>query len=59
MAKSVSVEMDLHSEHKKVRRYTNGDTKAAMSSTYITKEALAKIGNPDRVKITIEPAEEE
>ena len=57
--KSIAVEMDLHSEHKKVRRFTNGSDKAAMSSAYVTKAALTQLGDPGRVRITIEPIEED
>ncbi len=54
--KSVQVELSNPQEKKSVTRFDATDDDAAMSTAYITKAALAKIGNPDSVLITIEAA---
>lgn len=61
MAKTnkVTVELGNPQEKKYVTRYDfedQDDAEAAMSSAYINKSALKAIGNPARVKITIEAA---
>lgn len=55
-AKSIVVELEDPKEKKHVTRYDSEDPKGAMLSAYINKEALATIGSPDKVKITIEAA---
>jgi len=54
----VSVILDTPQEKKNTVRYdATGDKKtAAMTTAYISKTALAKLGNPERVKLTIEAA---
>jgi hypothetical protein len=54
----ITVELGSPQPKKVVTRYDadEGDDDAAMSNAYIRKAALEKIGNPDRVKITIEAA---
>lgn len=55
---SVSVVLDTPQEKKNTVRYDapKGDKAAAMTTAYVAKSALAKIGNPDRIRITIEAA---
>jgi len=57
--KQITVELGNPQEKKYVTRYDfeeRDDSDAAMSSAYISKEALKELGNPERVKITIEAA---
>lgn len=54
--KTVSVVMGDKVEKKHVVRYNCEDEGAALASAYIDKAALKKLGNPDKVKITIEAA---
>lgn len=56
--KSVIVYLNEPDPKKAVIRYysEDGDEDPAMSSAYISKAALTKIGTPERIKITIEAA---
>lgn len=54
--KIVTVILSDPDEKKHVTRFNNSDEDAAMSSVYISKAALKKIGNPSKVKLTIEAA---
>lgn len=59
MAKSnakVTVVLGQPQEKKHVVRFDATDDDAAMSSSYITKAAIKELGNPKKVKITIEAA---
>jgi hypothetical protein len=55
---SVSVVLDTPQEKKNSVRFdaAKADKDAAMTTAYVLKTALAKIGNPDKIKITIEAA---
>jgi hypothetical protein len=55
---SVTVVLDNPQEKKNSVRYDapKGDKSAAMTTAYVLKTALAKIGNPEKIKITIEAA---
>lgn len=57
MAKSVKVVMGNPAEKKSVVRYF-GPEDGALTSAYISKEALKKLGNPSEIVITIEAGEE-
>lgn len=60
--KSVTFELGNPSDHKKVKRFPQkGDEEFSageqpMDNAYIYKNFLEEIGNPNRIKITIEPA---
>jgi hypothetical protein len=41
---------------KSVTRYDANDDNAALSNAYISNDALKKLGNPAKVKVTIEAA---
>jgi len=55
-ATSVSVVLDSPQEKKNTVRFDCADDGAAMRTAYVEKSALSKIGNPEKIKITIEPA---
>lgn len=52
----VSVILSAPVEKKHSVRYdaANGDENPAMTSAYISKDALAQLGNPPKIKVTIE-----
>jgi Cu/Ag efflux protein CusF len=54
----VSVVLDTPQEKKNTVRYDADKAvkDPAMTTAYVSKAALAKIGNPDKIKITIEAA---
>lgn len=54
--KKLTVTLENPQEKKHVTRYDANDEDAAMSSVYINKAALKKLGNPAKVKVTIEVA---
>ena len=53
---SIVVELGDPSPKKHVTRYDADEPDAALSSVYVNKAALAKIGNPDSIRVTIEAA---
>ena len=53
-SKSLVVTMDTPQRKKNVTRFDSPETKPAMNNAYINNEALASIGNPERIKVTIE-----
>jgi hypothetical protein len=55
-AKSVTVVLDTPQEKKNTVRYDNKTKGAAMSTAYVSKTALEILGNPQKIKITIESA---
>jgi hypothetical protein len=55
--KTASCVVELFDKKGKVDRYKGNDE--MMSSGYFGHKALKKIGNPERIKVTIEPADEE
>jgi hypothetical protein len=56
--KATKIEVIMHEPQakKRVTRFDAEDPKAAMTSAYVEKEALASIGSPDKIKVTIEAA---
>jgi hypothetical protein len=56
--KVVTVVLESPQEKKNTVRYDAADKAAdsAMSTAYISKKALGQIGNPEKIKITIEAA---
>ena len=54
--KTASCKLELFAEKGKVVRYKGNEE--MMSSGYFGKKALKSIGNPERIKVTIEPDEE-
>lgn len=54
--KSVTVTLGDADEKKHTVRFNNDEDGAAMSSAYVRKDALKKLGNPDKIKVTIEAA---
>jgi hypothetical protein len=54
--KSVQVTLGSPQEKKSVVRYDSPEEDGALSTVYVRKEALKGLGNPDKIKITIEPA---
>lgn len=55
-SKQVHVVLSNPQPKKHVVRMDATDDDAAMSNGYITKRALDELGNPDKVRITIEAA---
>lgn len=55
---TITVEMSEPQEKKHVTRYdeASGRPDAALRSIYIDRQALANIGSPAKIKVTIEPA---
>jgi len=53
--KKVIVTLDKRSDKKSVVRF-DGDEEGAITNAYISKEAIASLGDPQAVKITIEAA---
>lgn len=51
---SVIVELGSPDPKKKVVKYTSDSE--VLSSAYVGKEALDELGNPDKLKVTIEAA---
>lgn len=58
MAKITKVTTTLAkpSEKKHVVRYDSSDDDAALSSVYVSNAAIASLGNPKKIKVTIEAA---
>jgi hypothetical protein len=54
--KSVSCILEDPKAKNKVTRYDSTDDEAALGNAYISNDALKKIGNPKKVKVTIEAA---
>jgi hypothetical protein len=54
--KTVTVILSDPDEKKHVVRYNNADEDAALSSVYVNKKAVKALGDPAKVKITIEAA---
>jgi len=54
--KSVSVVLDTPQPKKSVTRFDNTDEGSALGNVYVRNAALAQIGNPDKIKVTIEAA---
>lgn len=54
--KTVEVILSDPKAKKSVTRFDASDDGAALSNAYISNDALKALGNPDSVKITIEPA---
>ena len=55
-SKKIIVTMDTPQPKKHSTRYDATDADAAMTTAYIRKSDLEKLGNPSKVKITIEAA---
>ena len=53
---TVQVVLENPQPKKAVTRYDATDENAALANAYITHAALASLGNPERVRITIEAA---
>lgn len=58
MAKAVSTTLPLFSEHGKVNRFKDEDN-SVVTSVYVSKAALKKLGNPPTIKVTFEAGEDE
>lgn len=43
-------------ETKNTVRFSTADEGVAVSTLYVGKEAVAELGDPDSVKVTVEPA---
>lgn len=54
--KSVTVTLESPQPKKHVVRYDSSADDAAIANAYITKVALAELGNPERVTVTITAA---
>ena len=54
--KTVTVEFDQRSDKKNVVRFDTSETDAAVTSVYVSKAAMATLGDPQAVSITIEAA---
>jgi hypothetical protein len=54
--KAVSVVMSEPDKKKNVVKFNNDEEGAAMSSVYISNATIKALGEPDKVKITIEAA---
>ena len=60
MAKEkVSIEMKVVKDCKSVKRFGSDAANAndIASNIYVGKKSLERLGDPDRIKVTIEPAE--
>ena len=55
-AEALVVELDYEKDTKRTQRFESPDEDAAVGQLYITKEGLEKLGNPRRVRVTIEAA---
>lgn len=53
----IVVEMDSPEEKKRVKRFFSLDPKDAVTGIYVEKDALAKLGDPDKIIVTIEAAD--
>ena len=54
--RTVTVILGAPQEKKNTTRYDSNEDNPAMRTVYIDKVALSELGNPARVKITIEAA---
>jgi hypothetical protein len=55
--KSFVVTMDHYSDHNKVTRYNAGTPDdAALANVYVSNDTIEKLGNPAKIKVTIEAA---
>lgn len=54
--KAVTVTLSDPQEKKLVTRFNSSDDDAALSSVYVSKAALKTLGNPSKIKVTIEAA---
>lgn len=55
-SKSVSVTLGSPQPKKAVTRYDSTADDAALSTVYVSKAALAELGNPDSITVTITAA---
>lgn len=55
-AKKLVTVLESPQAKKHVVRYDSDDADAAHDNIYVKKVALDKIGNPDKIKVTIEAA---
>jgi hypothetical protein len=54
--KQIVVTLSNPQEKKSVTRFDATDDDAALRTVYVDKAALAKLGNPDAIKVTITKA---
>jgi hypothetical protein len=54
--KKVITELGNPQPKKHVVRYDGDDPDGALTTVYISKEAIEELGNPDAIKVTIEAA---
>ena len=52
----VTVTLSAPQPKKSVTRFDNTDEGAALANVYVSNAALAEIGNPNAIKVTIEAA---
>lgn len=55
-AKKVVATLDTKSPKKSVVRFDGSDNEDALTTIYVGKEAVSKLGDPDAIKVTIEAA---
>ena len=53
---AVVVDLEFSKDTKNTQVFSTDEQGAAVSQLYVSKEALAKIGNPKAVRITVEAA---
>lgn len=54
--KSVSVTLNGKQEKKSVTRFVNSTDDDILSNAYVGKKAVEQLGNPGKIKVTIEAA---
>lgn len=55
-AKKVEVTFDEPVEKKSVVRWNGSDDEEVLTNVYVGKPAMKKLGNPSKIKVTIEAA---
>jgi hypothetical protein len=55
-SKSVSATLDTATPKKSVVRFDGSDNEDVLTTLYVSKTAIEKLGNPDGIKVTIEAA---
>lgn len=56
-AKKATIHFKQERETKRTKRFQEEDEPFAVDKLYVKNEVLKALGNPERLKVTIEPAE--
>ena len=56
MSKKLEIVLSKGKETKRTWRYESEDGTEAVDTVYVQKMGLKELGNPDKIKLTIEPA---